>query len=183
LSAVNIASSSCWVCPIDTRNNICSNKKQQGVQSAGGQNIVWQLQILLVDDCKEWRQTLRSILEPIPYYRVIDEAGDALEGIEKAAQLHPDIVLLDIGMPFLNGIEATPRIHRASPNSKVIFVTQEAHRDVKTAALAAGGEEYLLKSRVASELIPAIDSLMLLAPPPVDRVARDSDETRVLPCD
>ena len=125
---------------------------------------MWQLQILLVDDCKEWRQTLCSILEAIPYYQVIGEAGDALEGIEKAAQLHPDIVLLDIGMPILNGIEAAPRIRRASPKSKVIFVTQESNRDVRAAALAAGGEEYLLKSRVASELIPAIDGLILKVP-------------------
>ncbi|HXQ39229.1 MAG TPA: response regulator transcription factor, partial [Anaerolineales bacterium] len=65
-----------------------------------------QVQILVVDDCQQWRETLRSMLEAIPGYQVVAEAGDAVEAIQKAAQLHPEIVLLDIGMPIVNGIEA-----------------------------------------------------------------------------
>jgi DNA-binding NarL/FixJ family response regulator len=154
---------------------MCSNLEQREF-SCPETYIVWQLQILLVDDCREWRQTLRSILEPIPYYQVVGEAGNALEGIEKAGQLQPDIVLLDIGMPILNGIEAAPRIRRASPKSKVIFVTQETNRDVRTAALEAGGEEYLLKSRTASELIPAIDGLSV-APQILANSSHEGHET------
>ena len=119
-----------------------------------------QAQILLVDDCKQWRETLRSILEAIPDYQVVAEAGDALEAIQKVAQLHPEIVLLDIGMPILNGIKAAPRIRRASPHSKIVFVTQENDRDIRSAALATGAEGYLLKWRVVSDLIPAMDALV-----------------------
>jgi DNA-binding NarL/FixJ family response regulator len=99
------------------------------------------------------------MLESIPGYQVIGEAGDGLEGVQKAAQLHPEIVLLDIGMPLLNGIDAAPRIRRASPQSKIVFVTQENDYDLKNAALRAGAEAYLLKSKVGSELIPAMDTL------------------------
>ena len=119
-----------------------------------------QAQILVVDDCKQWREKLRSMLEAVPGYQVVAEAGDALEAVQKAAQLHPEIVLLDIGMPILNGIEAAPRIRRASPHSKIVFVTQESDHDIRIAALATGAEGYLLKSRVASELIPAMDALV-----------------------
>jgi CheY-like chemotaxis protein len=69
---------------------------------AGGTSIVSQAQILVVDDCKEWRRRLRSMLEAIPGYRIVAEAGDGLEAIEKAAHLRPDIVLLDIGHPEWN---------------------------------------------------------------------------------
>lgn len=101
------------------------------------------------------------MLEAIPGYQIVGEAGDGVEAVEKAAQLRPDIVLLDIGMPILNGIEAARRIQRASPNSKIVFVTQENNSDVRTAALATGAEEYLLKSRVVPELIPALDTLLI----------------------
>jgi DNA-binding NarL/FixJ family response regulator len=121
---------------------------------------VSQVQILVVDDCQQWRETLRSMLEAIPGYQVVAEAGDALEAIQKAAQLHPEIVLLDIGMPILNGIEAASRIRRASPNTKIVFVTQENDRDIRTAALATGAEGYLLKSRVVFDLISAVDALV-----------------------
>jgi DNA-binding NarL/FixJ family response regulator len=118
-------------------------------------------QIMLVDDFKPWRLKLRSILEAIPGVRVVGEASDAFEAIEKATQLLPDIVLLDIGMPLLNGLEAAPRIRRASPRSKIIFLTQEHDSEVRNAALAAGADGYLLKSRVAAELRPAINSALL----------------------
>ena len=129
------------------------------------------LQILIVDDSKQWRATLRCMLEATTDYQVVDEASDALEAVQKAAQLHPDIVLLDIGMPILNGIEAAPKIRQASSHSKIIFVTQESDDDVRTAALATGAEGYLLKSRVVSELIPALDALVRLrVPQPVSHV-------------
>ena len=119
-----------------------------------------QAQILVVDDCKSWREKLRSMLEAIPGYQIRGEAGDGAEAVEKAAQLRPDIVLLDIGMPILNGIEAARRIRRASPKSKIVFVTQENDNDIRAAALATGAKEYLLKSRVATELLPAVDALL-----------------------
>jgi DNA-binding NarL/FixJ family response regulator len=117
-------------------------------------------QIMLVDDFKLWRLKLRSILEAIPGFRVVGEAGDAFEAIEKASRLLPDVVLLDIGMPVLNGLEAAPRIRRASPRSKIVFLTQEQDSDVRNAALAAGADGYLLKSRVNAELQSTINAAL-----------------------
>jgi DNA-binding NarL/FixJ family response regulator len=126
----------------------------------GGINIVVTAQIMLVDDFKPWRLKLRSILEAIPGFRIVGEAGDAYEAIEKASRLLPDIVLLDIGMPILNGLEAAPRIRRASPRSKIVFLTQEQDSEVRNAALAAGADGYLLKSEINSELRPAINAAL-----------------------
>src|SRR5215813_8224604 len=120
-------------------------------------NFVLPAKILIVDDSKQWRETLRCMMQATTDYQVVDEASDALEAVQKAAQLHPDIVLLDIGMPILNGIEAAPKIRRASSHAKIVFVTQENDDDVRAAALATGAEGYLLKSGVVSELIPALD--------------------------
>jgi DNA-binding NarL/FixJ family response regulator len=116
--------------------------------------------ILLVDDFVQWRLAVRTILEAVPGFRIIGEASNGLEAIEKTATLRPDIVLLDIGMPILNGIEAARRIRRVSPQSRVIFLTQEQDSDVKAAALAVGGTAYLLKSTAVGELRPAIDAAL-----------------------
>jgi DNA-binding NarL/FixJ family response regulator len=116
------------------------------------------IRIMVVDDFKPWRATLRSIVEAVEGFRIVAEAGNAVEAIEKAGRLLPDIVLLDIGLPLLNGLEAAPRIRRASPGSKIIFLTQEHDSDVRTAALATGAEGYLLKSNVVSELRRTIDA-------------------------
>lgn len=116
------------------------------------------IRVMVVDDFKQWRATLRSMIEAMEGFRVIAEAGDAVEAIEKAGRLLPDIVLLDIGLPLLNGIEAAPRILRTSPGSKIIFLTQELNSEVRAAAFAAGAEAYLLKSTVVRELGRTIDA-------------------------
>ena len=116
--------------------------------------------ILVVDDYASWRSMLRSKLEGKSGFQVIAEAGNGCEAIEKAARLHPDVVLLDIGMPLLNGIEAAPRIRRVSPDSKIIFITQEQDNEIRTAALATGAEGYLLKSNAAAELTSAIHAAL-----------------------
>jgi DNA-binding NarL/FixJ family response regulator len=125
------------------------------------ENKVETVEIMIVDDLKEWRLRLRRFLELIPGFRVVAEAADGLEAFEKAAQLFPDIVLLDIGMPILNGIEAAPRIRRASPQSGIIFLTQEDDSDIRAAALATGATAYLLKSTPVSELRHTIEKSLL----------------------
>ena len=116
--------------------------------------------VLIVDDHAGWRSMVRSQLETNSDFKVIAEAANGCEAIEKAAQLHPDVVLLYIAMPLLNGLEAAPRIRRAVPNSKIIFLTQEQDNDVRTAALTTGAEGYVLKSNAASELASAIDAAL-----------------------
>lgn len=118
-------------------------------------------QIMIVDDSSEWRMQLRSVLEKVSGFRVVAEAANGVEAIENAGRLLPEIVLLDIGMPVLNGIEAAPRIMRGSPQSKIIFLTQENDTEVRAAALAIGAAAYLLKSRTIYELQRTIESTVL----------------------
>lgn len=142
-------------------------------------------EILIVDDFKEWRRRLRQFLEMVPGLRVVAEAENGLEGIQKAAQCLPDIVLLDIGLPLINGIEAAPRIQRASPKSKVIFLTQEDDSDVRAAALATGAVGYLLKTTSARELQSTIERAIVqgsgpTSPMPPRRSDYDSRDLEAL---
>jgi two-component system, NarL family, nitrate/nitrite response regulator NarL len=124
------------------------------------------IKILVVDDFAQCRSMLRSQLEANSGFQVIAEAINGCEAIEKAAQLHPDVVLLDIGMPLVNGLEAAPRIRRVSPGSKIIFVTQQQDDDIRTAALATGAEGYLLKSDSACELLSTLHAALGSTLPP-----------------
>lgn len=116
--------------------------------------------ILVVDDYEPWRSMLRSQLQTNPDFQVIGEASNGCEAVEKSAALHPDVVLLDIAMPILNGMEAGPKIRRVSPGSGIIFLTQEQDDEIRTAALAAGAEGYVLKSNFEAELTFAIHALL-----------------------
>jgi len=114
--------------------------------------------ILLVDDYKLWRSTVRSILEDTRKFQIIAEASDGMEAIEKAATLLPDLVLLDIGLPKINGIEAAKKIRHTCPEAKIIYLTQEQDGDIRSAALATGAAAYVVKSRAACELQRAIET-------------------------
>ena len=115
--------------------------------------------ILLVDDSEQWRLVERSILASIPAFRIIGEASNGLEAVEQTSKLSPDIVLLDIGMPLLNGIEAAQQIRKDSPSSRVVFVTQDDDVDLRNEALAIGAEGYVLKVDAVRELLPALQTL------------------------
>lgn len=115
--------------------------------------------ILVADDFAPWRDQARNLLQERPEWQVI-EACNGEEAVQKAAKLHPDIILLDIGMPILNGLEAAEKIREAMPHSKIIFVTQDGDADVRAAALAAGAEDYLLKHNAATLLLPALETAL-----------------------
>ena len=91
--------------------------------------------------------------------RLVGEAADGLEAIQQARELHPDLILLDIGLPKLNGIEAAKRIRGVVPGTKILFLTSNNAADVVDAALKAGGEGYLLKTDARCELLPAIEAV------------------------
>jgi len=116
------------------------------------------VRILVADDFAPWRREVRAILQARPEWSVIGEAGDGWQAIQKAEKLRPDLVLLDIGMPGLSGIQAAEDIQRISPGSKIIFLTQDGDVAVRRAALAAGARGYVLKASAVSELIPAISA-------------------------
>jgi len=118
------------------------------------------VRILVADDFSEWRIHIRSILQTRPEWQVVSEACDGSQAVQEAAELQPDMVLLDIGMPVLNGIEAAKKIHQVSPGSRIIFLTLNNDSEVRSAALATGAEAYLLKTRAASELLPTVEAAL-----------------------
>ena len=104
------------------------------------------VRILLADDFAPWRSRLRSFLERTTAWQIVFEARNGVEAVQKTAELHPDVVLLDISMPGLNGIEAARKICELSPDSKIVMLTQNADEDLMAAALKAGALAYVLKA-------------------------------------
>jgi DNA-binding NarL/FixJ family response regulator len=116
--------------------------------------------VLVVDDYETWRRRIRiSILRWMPHTRVL-EASDGLEAVQIAPELTPDLVLLDIGLPNLNGIEVAHRLCKTVPGAKVIFLSQETDEEVVRAALSTGAKGYVVKIDAESELLPAIEAVL-----------------------
>lgn len=116
--------------------------------------------ILVADDFAPWRSELRSFLRSKTEWKIIFEACNGLEAVQKTVELHPDVVLLDLIMPGLNGIEATRRIRKLSPDCKIIILTVNADEDLNTAALEAGAQAYVLKAEMTTKLIPAVQAAL-----------------------
>jgi len=118
------------------------------------------IRILIVDDFKDWRHQVHSLLRGRPEWQVIAEASDGLEAVQKAQDLMPEIILLDVGLPNMNGIEAARQIRRLSPNSKIVFLSQNCDVDIVRAALGTGASGYVRKIDAGRELLPAMDALL-----------------------
>jgi len=114
------------------------------------------IKVLIVDDHAILREGIRALLCLYPDIEVVGEAGDGLEAISKTRQLAPDIVLMDIAMPGLGGLEATLEIHKQSPNSRVVILTQHDDSEYIFPILKAGASGYVLKKAVGNELVAAI---------------------------
>src|SRR5258708_18130727 len=118
------------------------------------------IRILIVDDYEDWRRKVRQLLQERPEVQVICEVSDGLEAVQKADELKPDLILLDIGLPKLNGIEAARRIRQLSPSSKIINLSQDNSLDVVQVALSTGAQGYVYKTDVQSDLLPAIEAVL-----------------------
>ena len=114
----------------------------------------------MVDDFEPFRRFVCSLLSKAAGWRVIGEVSDGLEAVQKAKELQPELILLDLGLPNLSGLEAANRIHRVAPSSKIVFVTQENSFDVVRAALSNGAMGYVLKSDAGSELLEALETVL-----------------------
>jgi DNA-binding NarL/FixJ family response regulator len=119
------------------------------------------LRVLVVDDYEPFRRFVCSVLAKKPNLQILGEASDGLEAVRRAEELKPDVILLDIGLPFLNGIEAARQIRELVPESKIVFVSQESSVDVIEVALSAGALGYIVKARAGTDLLPAIDAALL----------------------
>jgi DNA-binding NarL/FixJ family response regulator len=118
------------------------------------------IRVLLVDDFEDWRRQVRSLLQARTELQVVAEASDGSEAVQKAEDLKPDLILLDIGLPKLNGIEAARRIRQGSPSSKIIFLSQNSDLDFVRAAVGMGALGYVLKTDAGRELLPAVDAVL-----------------------
>jgi DNA-binding NarL/FixJ family response regulator len=116
--------------------------------------------VLIVDDYEPWRRFILSSLLKWPQLRVVGEACDGREAVQKAQQLQPDLILLDIGLPTMNGIEAAKQIRKQSPNARILFCSENLSPDVAEEALRAGGGGYLFKSDAGRDLLSAVTSVI-----------------------
>ena len=127
---------------------------------AGEALLLSSIRILVVDDFEGWRHQIRLLFQVRPRWRIIAEVSDGSEAVQKVADLKPDLIVLDIGLPKLNGIEAARRIRQLSPSSKIIFLSQNNDRDIVQAALSTGALGYVHKTDVRSDLLPAIEAVL-----------------------
>src|SRR5262245_42706409 len=114
------------------------------------------VRILLADDHTVVRQGLRKVLEERPDWEVVAEAGDGREAVRQAEQHKPDVAILDVAMPLLNGIETTRMIAKRSPGTRVLVLTMHADEAYVTQILQAGAVGYLLKDSADVDLIQAV---------------------------
>lgn len=119
------------------------------------------IRILIADDFEAWRRAVRLLLRERPELQVVCEASNGSEAVQKADNLKPDLIVLDVGLPKLNGIEAARRIRQLSPNSKVLFLSHNNDIEVVQAALGTGALGYVYKMNTQEELLPAVDAVLL----------------------
>jgi len=118
------------------------------------------VRVLAVDDFESFRRFAASQLGKRPELQIIGEASDGSEAVQKAEALQPDLILLDIGLPKLNGIEAARRIRKHSPDCKILFISQDSSVDTVHTALETGASGYIVKSDAGRELLPAVEAIL-----------------------
>jgi DNA-binding NarL/FixJ family response regulator len=118
------------------------------------------IRVLVAEDFVPFQNFIRTTLRQRPELRIVCEVRDGLEAVQKAADLKPHLILLDIGLPTLKGIEAARQIRKFAPESKIIFVSQESSADVVQEALSLGTCGYVVKSQAQSDLLAAVDAIL-----------------------
>ena len=114
----------------------------------------------MVEDSEPFRKFICSTLGKRPELQIVGEVTDGLQALQEAEELQPDVVVLDIGLPSLNGIEAARRIGQLSPSSKIVFLSQNNDLDIVHAALGTGALAYVFKTDAQNELLSAVDAVL-----------------------
>jgi DNA-binding NarL/FixJ family response regulator len=118
------------------------------------------IRVLVVDDYEPFRRFICSTLGKRSALQIICEASDGVEAVRRAEELKPDLILLDVGLPELNGLQAACEIRKVAPESKIIFVSQESSPDVVQEALSLGAQGYVAKARAGIDLLPAVEAVL-----------------------
>jgi len=118
------------------------------------------VRVLVVDDVELWQTFVHMHLDKEPNLHVIGLAADGLEAVRKAQELLPDLILLDVSLSKLNGLDAARRIREVAPKARILFLSVESDPDVVLGAFNAGGLGYVLKSDAAWDLLPGIESVI-----------------------
>jgi DNA-binding NarL/FixJ family response regulator len=116
--------------------------------------------ILIADDHAVVRRGLRALLETQPHWKIVAEASNGREAVEKAAALSPQVVILDIGMPRLNGLDAAAMIFKANPKTRILMLTMHAAESLIQQTLRTGASGYVLKSDAERDLINAVEAIL-----------------------
>jgi DNA-binding NarL/FixJ family response regulator len=116
--------------------------------------------VLVVEDSESFRKFICSTLGKRPELQIVGEVTDGLEAVQRAEQLQPDLIVLDIGLPSLNGIEAARRIRKVCPESKILFLSQESSADVAQEGLDLGALGYVVKAHAGRELLIAVEAVV-----------------------
>jgi DNA-binding NarL/FixJ family response regulator len=119
-----------------------------------------EIRILAVDDYLPLQRFITQIFEPERDLKIVAMATSGSEAVQIAKALLPDVILMDVSLPDINGIEATQRIRQLSPLSRILFLSEHLGRDIVEAAFAAGGMAYVLKSDSLNDLIPGVRAIL-----------------------
>ena len=148
---------SCWPSSVQTGMYV------RGLKDPAERGVLMgtsSIRVMVVDDFEPWLNFATKTLRGQPELRVVGEASDGLEAVQKAQVLQPDLILLDIGLPSFNGIQAARRILQYAPKTKILFVSEQRSPDIVEEAFRTGARGYLVKSDSASELLPAVKGLL-----------------------
>lgn len=118
------------------------------------------IRVLVAEDYEPWRRFVLSTLHKLSELQVVCEVADGLEAVQKSTELRPDLILLDIGLPTLNGIEAARQIREGIPSSKILFLTEDRSQEAAEEALRLGASGYVVKSDAGSELFSALKAVI-----------------------
>ena len=119
------------------------------------------VKILVVDDALPWQRFVTTYFETKTEFKILTVAADGLQAVQKAHELRPDVILMDVSLPGMNGFEATREIRKISPNSKILFLSALGDSAIVQEAFSAGGSGYVLKQDSGMDLIPGIRAILL----------------------